>query len=283
MKSFFKGIRRLSFHFLAMLAIGIVALFFVFFYYLPHTTKHGKSVVVPSLLDLRLPEAADLLHSVQLGYRVAPDSAYNPHKPPHTVFKQFPVAGSRVKENREIRLTLNAQTPPLVRMPKLINGSLTNALLLLEARQLKLGRISYVRDLAENAVLQQQHEGEAIAPQSCIARGSVIDLMVGGGLGGTKHPMPKVVGFRQKRAREVLEGLGLVVSTIHTTDELRTAKELSTGRNLYFVWEEIQHRVCVVYDQLPKENRRVKKGDYVELWVYEPSAAAATSSRRVAE
>ena len=71
-------------------------------------------------------------------------------------------AEGKVKEGRKVYLTLNSIKPPKIKMPKLINGSVKNAQLILKTYDLFLGKINYVPDMAANAVIQQYHNGDII-------------------------------------------------------------------------------------------------------------------------
>src|SRR5690606_31843948 len=139
---------------------------------------------------------------------------YLPTYPPSVVIEQYPKAGARVKEGRCIYITLNAETAPEVSMPNLVDGSVRNAHITLKSRGLSYNTITYVIDIAKNAVLEQQYNGQPIAPGTRIAQGSKIDLVVGAGL--EKHPVvvPDVTDIQADEAELLLLDIGLCVGTI---------------------------------------------------------------------
>lgn len=243
-------------HLLAMLCVSVAVVLLTFYYYLPHTTQHGQSITMPHLIGMHLEEVDSFLYDIKLNYEVSADSVYDSAEAPYTVRKQFPAAYSKIKQHRKIQITLNAAHPPMVQMPNLLNGSLTNALFLLEAKDLRLGTLSYVADLAENAVLKQRHKGEDIAPQVPLASGSVIDLVVGGGLKGRRYQMPRVIGLPVEKALIILAGLELRVRAVH-----RSHREDAAGMPT--------SQAGVVSDQLPRETKKVRAGDEIVLWVHE--------------
>ena len=274
MKGFVKNSKYLLLHLAAMAGVTVALVLVIFYYYLPHVTKHGERITMPNLVGMHLDEVGVFLRERHLTYKVSPDSAYEKDEPPLTVRKQFPSAHSKIKEDREIQLVLNATVPPMVRMPNLLDGSLKNAIFLLEARHLTLGEMRYVSDLAEDAVLGQYYKKKEIAAASYIPRGSTIDLVVGGGLGGKRYQTPKVAGLTEYEAKIIILGLGLKIKTIHYTDEESTEQYLAAQASPYVTWPAIATQKDVVYDQHPRETVRVKEGSYVELWVYKPSGGA---------
>ena len=274
MKGFVKNSKYLLFHFAAMAGVTVALVLVVFYYYLPHVTKHGESITMPDLVGMHLDEVDGFLRERHLTYKVSPDSAYEKDEPPLTVRKQFPPTHSKVKENREIQLVLNATVPPMVRMPNLLDGSLKNAIFLLEARHLTLGEVRYVSDLAEDAVLKQLYKKKEIAAATYVPHGSVIDLVVGGGLGRKRYQTPKVAGLTEYEAKIIILGLGLKLKTIHYTNEESTEQYLATQASPYLTWPMVAMQEDVVYDQHPRETAKVQEGSYVELWVYKPSGEA---------
>ena len=99
-------------------------------------------------------------------------------------------------------------------MPKIINGSVKNAQLILKSYDLKLGEITYVPDMARNAVLKIYFEGDSISENDLIDKGSVIDLEVGNGLGNQIFDAPDLVNLDLEEARFTIIGSGLRLGNI---------------------------------------------------------------------
>ncbi|HPK05429.1 MAG TPA: PASTA domain-containing protein, partial [Bacteroidales bacterium] len=94
--------------------------------------------------------------------------------------------------------------PESVSMPDLVDLTYRQALSTLETYGLGIGKIDYVPDIAKNAVLKQNFEGEEILPGTQIIKGSTIDLVLGQGLGSTKIPIPLLLGLTQEEAHQLI-------------------------------------------------------------------------------
>jgi beta-lactam-binding protein with PASTA domain len=184
-----------------------------FYYYLPTTTNHGESIPVPRIQGMQLPDAEELLEQQNLRYFIN-DSSYNSNLKPFTVITQDPAPGAQVKEDRKIYVSVNMKNPPMIKMPKLIDGSVKNAELILKSYDLKKGNVTQVPDLQQNAVLKQFVNGKEIAPGEMIPKGSVVDLHVGDGLGNTEFEIPDVVGMPVDEASVLLVGQGLQIGNV---------------------------------------------------------------------
>lgn len=200
-------------HIAVIIIIVALMLFFFFFVYLPATTNHGKTITVPKVEGMKLNEIENFLEEQSLQYYVS-DSSFNSSKEPFTVTKQDPQPGTKVKEDRRIYITYNMKTAPMIKMPKLIDGSVKTAQTILKTSDLQVGKIEYVPDLQQNAVLKQLVNGKEIAPGAPIPKGSTVDLVVGDGLGNAEFQMPNVVGMPADEATTLLVGAGLQVGAL---------------------------------------------------------------------
>jgi beta-lactam-binding protein with PASTA domain len=94
-------------------------------------------------------------------------------------------------------------------MPNLIGMSFRNALLELKSLGLKMGDTTFIPDIAKNAVKDQLSGGNSIKPGTPIRMGSLIDLVIGSGLGGDEVAVPDLFGLSYAEAKLVLEVNGL--------------------------------------------------------------------------
>jgi len=199
---------------LCLMAFLVVALVVGFFYiYLPSATNHGESISVPRIEGMQLADAEELLEAQNLRYFIN-DSSYNSDMKPYTILTQDPAPDAKVKENRKIYVSVNMKNAPMIKMPKLIDGSVKNAELILKSYDLKKGKITMVPDLQQNAVLKQFVNGKEVKPGESIPKGSVVDLHVGDGLGNTEFEVPDVVGMPVDEASVLLVGQGLQIGNI---------------------------------------------------------------------
>src|SRR5690606_5765046 len=125
-----------------------------FYLYLPSTTNHGESISVPKITGMQLGDAEAYLEEQNLRYFIN-DSSYNSGRKPFEILTQDPAPGSKVKENRKIYVSVNMKNPPMIKMPRLVGGSVKNAELILKSYDLRKGKITPVPDLQLNAVLRQ--------------------------------------------------------------------------------------------------------------------------------
>ena len=192
--------------------VGLLVVGF-FYVYLPSATNHGETISVPKITGMQLPDAEAYLEEQNLRFYVN-DSSYNSNRKPFEILTQDPAPGASVKENRKIYISINMKNPPMIKMPKLIDGSVKNAELILKSYDLKKGEVKLVPDLQQNAVLKQFVNGKEVKPGEPIAKGSVVDLYVGDGLGNTEFEIPNVVGMPVDEASVLLVGQGLQIGTI---------------------------------------------------------------------
>ncbi len=262
-------ILKLSKHLGIMVGIGIVLILFFFYVYLPTATNHGESITVPNLEGVNLVDLDDFLVKRNLRYEVLADSGFSTKYPPNAVLKQFPLPHSKVKENRKVYITLNSSEPPTVRMPNLVDGSVKNAQLVLKSKDLFLGSIRYVPDLAANAVIEQRLNGKKIAMDEMVPKGSKIDLIVGDGLGRQDFEAPDLIGLKYDEADFVVISSGLKIGNVRFEKEGWGSEEEITeeGDTIY---HRIQYPPGAIFRQRPRAENKIRIGQSVDLWVVEP-------------
>lgn len=243
-------LKVLLLHLSLMVAVFSSIAFLFFEVVLPIMTKHGQSITVPDLKGVPLDALDELLTQRNLCFRVMEDTAYSPSYPPSVVLEQYPKPGARVKEGRSISITLNANQPPEVNMPNLIDGSVRNAQVLLKSRGLTHGTIQYVPDIAKNAVLAQQYKGQPIASGTRITQGSQIDLVVGAGLGKQLVAVPDVVGMTLEAAELLFLDVGVRLGSV----VYKRVDSLGAG---------------TIFCQVPSVGAQVRVGETVDLWLVE--------------
>lgn len=231
-----------------MVGIFTVLLLFFFYIYLPNTTNHNETITVPDLVGTSFDNIDEFLTNRSLRYEVIVDSGYSEKFDPEVILSQNPKAGAKVKENRKIYLTLNANVPPQVRMPNLINTDLLNAEDILNSNGLKRGEITYVPDLRVNAVIQQQLDGKEITPGTMLFKGSTIDLIIGNGIGIETFAIPDFIGKTLDEAKFQIQDAGLKLDMINYEPIDSVAPN-------------------TIYKQLPPVGTMVRKNRIVELWI----------------
>ena len=251
-----------------ILMIGGVSLiiFFLFYIYFPIKTNHGDTITVPNLIGMELKDIDEFLSDRDLRYEILDDSSYSSEYPPYSILQQNPSENEKVKENRKIYLTLNSSIPPKIKMPKIINGSVKNAQLILKSYDLKLGEITYVPDMARNAVLKMFIEGDSVSENDLVLKGSIVDLEVGNGLGNQIFDTPDLINLDLEEARFTIIGSGLRLGNIIYQDSgYYNNKILDDEGNEIF--EKVWVNPGKVFRQSPIKSTKVKIGRRINLWI----------------
>ena len=187
----------------------LILMFAVLFIYcgtlvvLRHYTHHGEMLTVPDVTKLTLIEAGKLLESNKMRWQLS-DSVYVGSVAPGAVVSQNPEPGSKVKENRNIFLIVNAKAPEKVKMPNVVDLSFRQAKSTLESQGLFVGQLIYKPDIAKEYVLQQLYRGTEIRRGTEIIKGSEIDLVLGLGLSDELTSVPNLLTYPLLVARDTL-------------------------------------------------------------------------------
>ncbi len=200
---------------LAAAAITFLLLF-LFLRMLGWITKHGEQLTVPSVLGKKTKEAIIILE--KQGFEVTiQDSVFTDSAARGVVLKQLPDADAKVKINHTVFLTVNREIPPMIDMPKLEGQTLRFALDMLVRNHLKLGDTIYRPSFMMGSVLEQQFNGVRIPEKAKIQWGSMITLIIGGGLGDQQMIVPSLVGLTFGEAKAYLTENGIDIGAIITT------------------------------------------------------------------
>ena len=210
-------------------------------------------IVVPDLTGLTVEEVDDVTSSRHLRFEVI-DSVFSTEMPRGTVIKQNPNPSSRVKKNRKIFLTMNAVNPEMVSMPQLIGLSFRQARLALQNAGLVQGSITYKPDFAKNNVLQQMHGDSVINEGTAIAKGAVIDLVLGMGLSSQTTRVPNLVGLGLDEATEIISDYYLNLGAVTYDNSFEEAEDSSGA----MVWRQYPD-----YDEF----KRLNMGMEMDLWL----------------
>lgn len=218
-----------------------------FYAYLPNTTNHGETITVPNVEGLSIGELERFLVNRNLRYEIN-DSSYSAEYPPLTVLKQFPHAGSKVKEGRKIFISINRANPPTVPIPNLIDGSVVNADAVLRSNELRRGKIELVAG-PFNIVKEMKYKGQKLQAGDRVPKGAIIELVVMDGGTGGKLEIPTFVDLPYDEAEFMISGWNLNVGEIILLGD-------TVGG--------------VVLKQMPEAGENIKVGDAVDLWIGKP-------------
>ncbi|MCK4920743.1 MAG: PASTA domain-containing protein [Bacteroidales bacterium] len=216
-------------------------------------TRHNQSISVPDFTGLNEEEVEIIASSKNLRYEII-DSIFYKELPKGIIAKQNPKAGEKVKQNRRIYLTKNAVNPEKVTMPAVSGVSLRQAITILEANGLVVGKLSYKPDIATNVVLEQIYHDSLITPGTIISKGSEINLILGKGLSNETTLVPNLIGFSKFMTKEYL-----------------TERYLNIGGEIYdeSIEDEEDSTASFIWKQRPEfnENYRLQLGSQVDIFL----------------
>ncbi len=236
---------------LAKVGLGVLIYLAIFFWILPSYTRHGKSIVVPDVIEQSFAAAEKTLEDADLKVLLS-DSSYNADLPPGTVLAQYPKQHSFVKPNRTVSLTINQRNPPQVAIPDIVDKSLYQAKAQLESWKLAIGNITRRKDLATNTILEVRYLGKKVSAGKMVPQGARIDLVVSDGQGSLKVMVPDLTGYAYEDALNTIRDLGLSLGA------------------LYYNGNAPSDKIGRVYSQNPKPTIRdsIRTGLPIDLYIY---------------
>lgn len=175
--------------FLKQLGLALVVLFgfvMLLMFYLRISTHHNQKIQVPDLAKMTLDEADATLADLDLRWQIIDTTNYNPDYPKKSVIEQIPKAGSFVKQNRTIYLTVNRSDYKSLAIPNVVGRTRRQAEPTLISLGFKIGEITYRPYIAKDEVLQLRHEGKLLKPGDMLQKTAVIDLVLGDGEGSLR-------------------------------------------------------------------------------------------------
>ena len=172
-KSFYKQ--------LFYLGVVLLILFWTVSLGLKVITHHQQYLEVPDLTAVSLTDLPELIKAHDLRYEVIDSTRYVPEYPPLAVIEHLPSAGSEVKKNRKIYLTVNPSGYRQITVPNLIQITKRNAESMLNAVGFKLGQITYKDNIGKDMVLEIFHKGKPLKAGDLLPKTSEIDLVLGNG------------------------------------------------------------------------------------------------------
>lgn len=233
--------------------IIVIVLFITALISLRIYTNHGESYNVPDVNGLTESQLSNLIDQSDLQYQII-DSVHLNGITPGVVVEQIPKAGSKVKKDRTIFLTINALNPEKVLLPRLTDYSLRSAQVILSSHGLTIGKLIYIPSEYTNLVLGQHFQGKSIEPGEPVLKGSAIDLLVGRGLGSDLTSTPDLIGLTIEEATPYIQSISLNLGLIaYDANILSRQDSLS----------------AFIYKQTPSPSSRpnIPIGSSIDLWV----------------
>jgi beta-lactam-binding protein with PASTA domain len=212
MNKFWAYLKTRQFRNNLLMALGsLVLAILIIFFSLSFYTRHGEGIPVPQLKGLSVEKAMDILKDQGFQYKI--DSVYVLDQPPGAVVEQDPDAGTNVKENRTIYLTVVTRLAPPVKLPDLESDTYREAVAILSKYGLKVGDTTSRPDIA-NHVLEVRFGGQVIKAGATLPKGSKVDLVLGNGAGPSEVAVPDFTNQDLDAVKLVISQSGLTLGTI---------------------------------------------------------------------
>ncbi|HEU5394328.1 MAG TPA: PASTA domain-containing protein, partial [Candidatus Methylomirabilis sp.] len=184
--------------------LGMAGLAILAGYVAMNMALEKDKVQVPNAIGMDLKDAAALLREVGLQPRMVAEE-YSRTIPRGAVVSQVPSGGTRVRKNKEVRLTVSRGTDEIL-APGVTGGPLTRAQRILAEHGMTVGLVARVHSGTFPG-------GEVIAqdplPGFPARRGSAMNLLVSLGREEPYYVMPSLVGSRASDALAFLKRLNL--------------------------------------------------------------------------
>lgn len=239
-KAFFKN--------LAIFIVLFSLICWIILRWLASYTKHNETVAVPDFTGIKLAQLDEFVADKHVRYQII-DSLYSPKAAKGIVVKQEPEPKEQVKDNRTIYLYVTSLMPPSILMPKLIDRSLRQATAMITNNGLRLGKLTYTADECSNCILDQLVKGKHVTPGTFIPKGTVVDLVIGRGMGPQEIEVPCLLGLSRAEAASKLGENGLSLGEVSYDNEKDSL-------------------ISKVFDQTPAcEQGTVSSGTKVDLYL----------------
>lgn len=215
-------------------------------------TRHGESFPVPNFTGLTINEIETISEQNDLKYEII-DSTHFDGAKPGVIVEQVPEAGSRVKRNRIVFLTINSTVAEKVTLPKLTDISFRQAQALIENCGLLLGTISYEPSEYNNLVLKVQQNASEIYEGNIILKGSSVDLIIGSSSGSQDTPLPNLTGLTHLEAQALLSSNMLIPGVLIYDESIISSEDTLAA----LIWKQYPNF---------QNTRIVSLGTSIDLW-----------------
>ncbi len=158
----------------------IVLIIFGLKLYLANYTHHNEYHLVPDLTNKSYEDAKKILEDRQMNIVIIDTVDYNPKYKKYAIIEQNPKKDDQVKVGRKIYVKINNNAFAKVSFPAVIGKSKRQALSLIKASGLKVGKITTKPYFAE-IVLTAMHQKDSLKTGDKIPKNSVINLTIGDG------------------------------------------------------------------------------------------------------
>ena len=181
MKSIFKKIFTLPVY-IHLLAVIVLSFFVVYtvLKFIDSYTNHNQAVLVPDIRNLQIEDAAPVLEQKLLRYTIV-DSIYTKEKAPGAIIDLTPEVNSKVKKNRIIYITINAQSEESKTIPDLTFISYRQAYAYLKSLGFKDVEEKYVSGEYRDLTVGVEYKGALVASGTRVPLSAKLILVISDG------------------------------------------------------------------------------------------------------
>lgn len=167
------------FHLLLILVTFLVILYAVLFG-VDSFTGHGIYATVPNVKGMTLQEAVSVLEKSDFKWEIA-DSTYSDSHKPGSIIEQEPKAESNVKPLRTVYLIINATSPRMVTMPKIVDMSYRQGMAMLQGVGFKNIKVETVYSPYKELILDVKVNGRSVESGARFPVDSQVEIHIGNG------------------------------------------------------------------------------------------------------
>ncbi|MBX2815425.1 MAG: PASTA domain-containing protein [Saprospiraceae bacterium] len=242
----------------ALIALALLGFVLLTALWLRWYTNHGQSIALDNYVDMSITEAMEDAKKRSFTMVVL-DSVFMVGQPGGQILNQNPKAGSKVKEDRTIYVTITkgeTEQVPVRRLPILYGKDYERKRKeLKQAFQIDTKVVDYAFDRgAPNHILEVRYEGQTIIDaksrkdQVMVDKGGTLEVVLSKTTGG-QLTMPDLTCKQYDEAAFQLQTLNLVIGESVMGDEIR-------DKGSSFIWR-----------QEPSAARGVSMGDTITLFL----------------
>lgn len=196
----------------AIILVAVVC--WVVFWRLDVYTRHGEAVEVPDLSGMYVEEAELILKDCNLGYEII-DSVYIRNMKGGEIAEQAPVAGTKVKKNRKIYITVNSKQRKMVMVPNLVGESRRKVQSNLKTLGFDVDSVRYEPYEFNDEVLSVMWGDSVLTAGARVPDGSQIILVVGQNDMSIEVVVPSFLGMTLPEAKKTIEEYRLGFGAAH--------------------------------------------------------------------
>lgn len=144
-------------------------------------TNHNQYQIVPELKGMNVAEAAAKLRQSNLVLEIS-DSIFEASTSPGNIIIQTPKAGSKIKDNRTIYVTIRSFSTQQVSIPSIVDLSLRQGMSMLQAAGFKNIVVEKIPSEYSDLIYDLKMNGLSLSPGDKVPVNANLTIVVGDGL-----------------------------------------------------------------------------------------------------